>query len=239
VCQHLPSPIAAVVRFAHLTGWRVDSEVLTLRWANVDWTGESVRLEAGTTKSGEPRVFPFTNELRQLLREQWVEHEELRRRGTICPSVFHRDGKPIKSFIKVWRTACRAAGCPGRIPHDLRRTAVRNLERAGVPRSTAMAMVGHKTESIYHRYAIVDETSRREAAEKLNLFGGVQFGARARLRLICRNLRALQSDWRPRTASTIRSRNQVGGSVRGWSPATPTLWSRTSTLTGCQELGHS
>ena len=171
VCQHLPSSVAAVVRFAHLTGWRVDSEVLTLCWANVDWTGESVRLEAGTTKSGEPRVFPFTNELRQLLGEQWVAHEELRRRGTICPSVFHRDGKPIKSFIKVWRTACRAAGCPGRIPHDLRRTAVRNLERAGVPRSTAMAMVGHKTESIYHRYAIVDETSRREAAEKLNVFG--------------------------------------------------------------------
>ncbi len=67
-------------------------------------------------------------------------------------------------------TPSLAAGCPGRIPHDLRRTAVRNLERAGVPRSTAMAMVGHKTESIYHRYAIVDETSSREAAEKLNLF---------------------------------------------------------------------
>ena len=72
-------------------------------------------------------------------------HEELRRDGTICPFVFHRTGKPIKSFIKVWRAACRAAGCPGRIPHVLRRTAVRSLERAAVPRSTAMAMVGHKT----------------------------------------------------------------------------------------------
>ena len=171
VCRHLPSPIAAVVRFAFLTGWRVNSEVLTLRWANVDWTGESIRLEAGTTKSGEPRVFPFTDELRDLLREQWATHDALRRSGTICSSVFHRTGKPIRSFIKIWRAACKSAGCPGRIPHDLRRTAVRNFERAGVPRSTAMAMVGHKTESIYHRYAIVDETSRREAAEKLNLFG--------------------------------------------------------------------
>ena len=171
VCRHLPFPIAAVVRFAFLTGWRVDSEVVTLRWANIDWPGESIRLEAGTTKGGEPRVFPFTDELSALLQAQWAEHEALRRTGTICPFVFHRAGTPIKSFIKIWRVACRAAGCPGRIPHDLRRTAVRNLERAGVPRSTAMAMVGHKTESIYRRYAIVDDTSRREAAEKLNLFG--------------------------------------------------------------------
>ena len=54
--------------------------------------------------------------------------------------------------------------------HDFRRTAVRNLERAGVPRSVAMAMVGHKTESIYRRYAIVDEQMHREAAEKLGAF---------------------------------------------------------------------
>jgi len=44
---------------------------------------------------------------------------------------------------------------------------VRNLERAGVPRSTAMAMVGHRTEAIYRRYAIVDEVMLREGAAKL------------------------------------------------------------------------
>jgi integrase len=57
---------------------------------------------------------------------------------------------------------------PGRLLHDFRRTAVRNLERNGVPRSTAMAMVGHKTEAIYRRYAIVDDQSLREAAKKLD-----------------------------------------------------------------------
>jgi hypothetical protein len=51
--------------------------------------------------------------------------------------------------------------------HDFRRTAVRNLERAGVPRSTAMKLVGHKTESIYRRYAIVDEAMLKEGAEKI------------------------------------------------------------------------
>jgi hypothetical protein len=54
-----------------------------------------------------------------------------------------------------------------RILHDFRRTAVRNLERAGVPRSPAMEMVGHKTEAIYRRYAIADEALLKEAASKL------------------------------------------------------------------------
>ena len=108
VCRHLPSPIAAVIRFAFLTGWRVDSEVVTIRWANIDWPGESIRLEAGTTKGGEPRVFPFTDELRALLQAQWAEHEALRRTGTICPFVFHRAGKP--------RASSRAGASPAGRP---------------------------------------------------------------------------------------------------------------------------
>src|SRR5207249_4794046 len=58
-----------------------------------------------------------------------------------------RDGKRIKSFRGAWDRATNAAGLAGRIPHDFRRTAVRNLERAGVPRSVAMKLVGHKTDS--------------------------------------------------------------------------------------------
>jgi integrase len=68
---------------------------------------------------------------------------------------------------RVWLTACKDAECPGRIPHDFRRTAVRNLERAGVPRSASMAMVGHKTESIYRRYAIVAEADLHAGAERI------------------------------------------------------------------------
>jgi integrase len=90
-----------------------------------------------------------------------------RETGRIIPLVFHRDGRPIKAFRRAWISACRKAGVPDRIPHDFRRTAVRNLERAGVSRSIAMKMVGHRTESIYRRYAIVSEGDLREAAQKL------------------------------------------------------------------------
>ena len=68
---------------------------------------------------------------------------------------------------RSWKTACTDAGVPGRLLHDLRRSAVRNLERAGVSRSVAMKMTGHKTESVYRRYAIVSESDLREAAAKL------------------------------------------------------------------------
>jgi integrase len=90
-----------------------------------------------------------------------------RAQGRIIPLVFHRSGRPIKSMAKAWRTACKRAGVPGKLLHDLRRTAVRNLERAGVSRSVAMAMTGHKTESVYRRYAIVAESDLREAGSKL------------------------------------------------------------------------
>ena len=66
------------------------------------------------------------------------------------------------SFHAVWRGVCERAEVPGRLFHDLRRTAVRNLERAGVPRSWAIKLTGHKTESVYRRYAIVSEANLTE-----------------------------------------------------------------------------
>ena len=84
--------------------------------------------------------------------------------------MFHREGKPIKDFYTGWDEACRLAGYPDRVAHDLRRTAVGNLERAGVPRSAPMKMTGHKTESVNRRYAIVDETMLREGAAKVAAF---------------------------------------------------------------------
>ena len=129
---HLPAPLRPMAVFAYLTGWRVPSEVQTLEWRQVDFKAGTVRLEVGTTKNEAARIFPFDvlPELRDLLGEQATVTKALeQRQGQIVRRVFHRNGNPIKDFRRAWKTACEAAGCPGRIPHDLRRTAVRNLVR--------------------------------------------------------------------------------------------------------------
>jgi integrase len=169
VRSHLAPELQVLVTFAQITGWRTTSEVQRLQWRQVDFNAGTVRLDPGTTKNGEGRVFPFTAELRVLLEAQRAYTEAVQReRGIICPWVFHRNGRPIKVFRKAWASACKAAGCPGRIPHDFRRTAVRNLVRAGVPERVAMTMTGHKTRSVFERYNIVSEGDLTDAARKLD-----------------------------------------------------------------------
>ena len=121
-------------------------------------------------RTARPASFPFTTDIEKVLKAQLAEHERLKAAGTICPLVFHRNGERIKYFRAAWDNACEEAGCPDALIHDMRRSAVRTFERAGVPRSVAMSIVGHKTESIYRRYAIVDEAMQREAAARLDAF---------------------------------------------------------------------
>src|SRR5690348_5381909 len=77
-------------------------------------------------------------------------------------------GRRIESFRKEWQRACRAAKLEGLLVHDLRRSAVRNMERGGIARSVAMKITGHKTESVYRRYAIVSDSDLKEAARALS-----------------------------------------------------------------------
>ena len=170
---HLPAEVRPIVTFAFYTGWRIRSEILSLQWRQVDMKAHTVRLDAGTTKTGRGRVLSFGSlpELRAVLEAQHRTVASLARNGVICPWVFHRNGMPIRNFRYAWKAACKAAGCPDRIPHDLRRTAVRNLERAGVPRSIAMQITGHKTEAVYRRYDIVDEDDLGDGLRRLALQG--------------------------------------------------------------------
>jgi integrase len=171
VLAKLPAALQPVVTFGYVTGWRIQSEVLPLEWRHVDRKAGEARLEPGTTKNQAGRVFPFTDALRALMDEQWRQHEAIEKAGTICPYVFQRHGKRIKDFRMAWKKACKAAGFPGRIPHDLRRSAVRNMERHGLSRSVAMQLTGHKTEAVYRRYAITSESDLREGVDRLNASG--------------------------------------------------------------------
>jgi integrase len=169
VCEIIGPDLAPVVRFAAWTGWR-KGEILPLEWSQVDFTAGVVRLDPGTTKNREGRIFPFRAlpPLADLLEGQRERTRTLEREtGQIIPHVFHRDGKPIKSMIGAWRSATKDAGLEGWYFHDLRRTAVRNLVRAGVPEKTAMELVGHKTRSIFERYNIVNEDDLAAGVAKL------------------------------------------------------------------------
>ena len=176
VLKHLPQHLHAVATIAYATGWRTKSELLTRQWRHVDFANGWLRLDPNESKSGEPRVFPLTPELRGILEAQreYVRNIE-RATNSVIPWVFVNPigqgravaGARVRDFRAAWANACCDAGVPGMLVHDLRRTAVRNLERATVSRSAAMQMTGHRTEAIYRRYAIVDSGMLQEAATKL------------------------------------------------------------------------
>jgi integrase len=164
---HLRPEIKPVAEFAYEVGWRL-REILNLEWRHVDLNEGTVRLDPGTTKNGEGRVAYLSPALLDLLRAQRAATRELElKKGIIILWVFHRRGKRILRFLASWRTACRNAGVPGMFFHDLRRTAVRNMVRAGIPERVAMQISGHKTRSVFERYNIVSESDLRDAAERL------------------------------------------------------------------------
>lgn len=178
VLRHLPEYFRPVVLTAYMTGWRARSELLTRQWKDVDFEHGWLRLEVGEGKTGQGRAFPFNvyPELRAVLEAQRSRVREMERAtGRIIPWVFPKsDGSKLVSYDPAWRKARRAAGIPGRLMHDFRRTAVRNLERAGVSRSAAMRLTGHATASVYDRYAIVDSAMLEEGVAKLAAFGNGQ-----------------------------------------------------------------
>ncbi len=174
VRRHLSEDLQVAVAIAYTFGWRTQSEILTLERRHVDLEAGTVRLDPGMTKNDDGRVVYLTPELRTALVGQLERVKALERRlGRIVPYVFphrgkgRRAGQPRRDFRKAWATACTNAGVPGRYRHDFRRTAVRNMERRGVPRSVATKITGHKTESVYRRYAIVSDADLQEAARRL------------------------------------------------------------------------
>jgi integrase len=154
----LPDELKPLFVTAYSTGVRL-GELLAWTWDQIDWQQGFVTLLADETKGGQTRAVPIIEgDMRSWL--MWA-----RDRANGCPRVFHRDGKPIKQFRTTWKNACEAAGVADVKFHDLRRTAVRNMRRAGVAQVVRMRITGHRTDSMERRYNIVDIEDIRSAKE--------------------------------------------------------------------------
>ena len=160
----LPSYLQGFVTFAYKTGWRV-SEIINLKWAQVDLDNNIVRLESGETKNNEGRTVYLDEELKAVFLNQKARQKEL---AKISHNVFlNAEGTDrIRDFRKAWASACITAKIGKKLFHDFRRTAVRNMVRAGVPERVAMIISGHKTRSVFERYNVVSETDLKIASQK-------------------------------------------------------------------------
>lgn len=156
----LPQEIKALFVTAYITGIR-KGELLELRWRQVDFAERIITLDRDETKGDEARTVPITAgdmcDLLKAAHAAWPDAEY----------VFNRQGEPIKDFRSSWETTCLAAGVPELQFHDLRRTAVRNMRRAGIPQVIRMKISGHKTDSMERRYNIVDAEDLANARELL------------------------------------------------------------------------
>jgi integrase len=136
-----------------------------LRWDQIDLKGGVIYLWAGSTKNRAGRTAPIYGELAPELE---MARAAIDQSFPDCPWVCNRNGKPLSAIYKDWRKACEAAAVPDLRPHDLRRTAVRNMLRAGIAEKVAMQIIGHKTAAMLWRYAIINERDLKEAGSKMD-----------------------------------------------------------------------
>jgi integrase len=169
----LPHDLAQAARFAYATGWR-KGQIAKLRWEHVDRSNKVITVPGTITKNGKPQTLPLEGALAALIEQRWESRLVRRKRRPVflSPHVFHRgDGKPLGDFRKVWRKACAAAKLPPTLLfHDLRRSGVRNMVRAGVDRDVAKSISGHKTDAMFSRYNITHERDQREALRRVDLY---------------------------------------------------------------------
>jgi integrase len=162
----LPKNLRPIITFIYFTGCRLGA-AKKITWEMVGRDCLAVELPGEITKSGEPLTLPLVgsglNEVAKTLKKM------------------HRADGPVFATTKLrvaWNKACHELGLgvyekrlyKGLTIHDLRRSAARNLIRAGVPRGVAMQITGHKTEAVFERYNITDSADVRDALVKVGTY---------------------------------------------------------------------
>jgi integrase len=166
--QHLPADYADPARFAYATGWR-KGEIVSLTWEQIDHAAREVRLY--DSKNGEGRTLALDGDAWTIIERRWqarVYTDRRTKQTHVSPLVFHTKGRPIGDIRKAWNAALEAAGLSrgSKLFHDLRRSGVRDMIRAGVLQSVAMSISGHKTVSTFLRYNITDGKDQRDALRR-------------------------------------------------------------------------
>jgi integrase len=189
ISEQLPEHMKGVVQFAYWTAWR-EAQIRSLTWKMVKINDRLITAAGRITKNSKPHTIYMNGPVLEIIKQRRSE------RNLGCPYVFHRNGHQVKDFRSVWNTACRNAGLgygykiskaytakwekkfkPGPTIHDFRRTAARNMRRAGVAENTIMQIGGWKTRSVLDRYDIHTVDDLRQGAEKqAQYINGYKYG---------------------------------------------------------------
>jgi integrase len=177
ILKVLPSYLKDFCLFGYCTGMRY-GEIRSLKWAYVN--GDVIELQAvdakGDHDESNARLIPMVGKDLAGILERRKTARKVKSDGgtTLAALIFHHSGNPIVDIRKAWKTACKKAGVPGLLFHDLRRSAVKNLDEAGVSRDVAKSISGHKTDAMYTRYNIADVKRKRKALELVQEFREAQ-----------------------------------------------------------------
>jgi integrase len=161
--QAMPAGLHPALTFCYETGCRTGAmKKIVWQWMNL--AKREMNLPAGIIKNRKALALPLSTELVGMLKK-----------------LFQKDGAVFDTtnFRKEWNKACVKLGLgkktgeewyqyEGLIPHDFRRSAVRNLIQAGVDQTTAMKITGHKTVHVFQRYNIISTTQLHDAMAKVS-----------------------------------------------------------------------
>jgi integrase len=167
----LPPYLKPALVIAYHTGCRL-GEVMSLEWSDVNLRSGEIVIRAENSKGKKHRTLPIYGEMAEALRHQKAERDE---NYPQLEWVFHDgNGNRLRTFYKAWKSACERGKLDGQLFHDLRRSAVRNMVRAGIPEKMAMAISGHRSRHVFDRYNIVTDKDLAAAAEKMTQYLAAQ-----------------------------------------------------------------
>jgi integrase len=178
ILQELPVSLKALF----VCGYHVSTrkgELKNIIWPQVDFDENVIVLEPADTKTGKGRFLPIYGDMGEWLKKQKAIRDA---EFPNCPWVFFWQtvdcmlghggvrtvpGSHVQKFDASWKAAVKRAGYEGLLFHDLRRSAQRNMRKAGIDQSIRMKISGHKTDSMERRYNIVDIEDVKEAGKQM------------------------------------------------------------------------